>query len=402
MKGPLEGINILECGQWLQVPHAATLLGNLGAEVIKVEQRETGDPTRGSLSTIGASIPHKLNSSFEYCNLNKRSITIDLRREKGREIIFKLVKKADVFMHNMRSSAAKKLGIDYETMSGHNPRLIYAVGSGWGPKGPESSKPALDPVVVAKSGLMYLSGSPDLPPMEPKRGIADDTGAIWLTLAIEAAIIARERHGIGQRVDVSMFGGVLALQAYHHSFELLNGTPWPRRLRTDMANPLNAFYMCSDETWLMLGMLQADKFWSDFCKAMGIEKLENDPRFENIVVRNRNAKELISILDEIFITKTADQWIKILSENGDFIFAPVQTSTEALNDVQAKENEYVVDFDHPTWGSVKLMGHPYTFSKTPAGIRSSAPEFGQHTEEILLEIGYGWDDIVRLKDDEII
>jgi crotonobetainyl-CoA:carnitine CoA-transferase CaiB-like acyl-CoA transferase len=401
----LEGIRVLDWTVFQQGPVATMLLGDMGADVIKIEERIGGDPGRGMMKVAGAMVVDDLgqrNPYFEIGNRNKRSITLDLKKDKGKEIVYKLVEKSDVFVHNFRSNAVKRLGMDYETLAIYNPRLIYAHSSGWGPKGPNRDDPSFDPAALARSGFLTMITEPGQDPVYPQGGIADQMGAITTALGVVTALLVRERTGVGQKVDASILGGMSFLVAYPTSFYTMAGIGGGWVYRRSAGNPLFNHYKCKDGKWIALVLVPPDKYWPTFCRAMGLEQLEKDLRFDNMMSRSQNCRELISTLDETFATKSSQEWSKILKEN-DLVFSPLNTIAEFSNDPQALANEYITEFDHPVWDRIKMFGFPVGFTKTPCSIRREAPEFGQHTEEILTEIlGYTWDDIARLKSEEVI
>lgn len=401
----LEGVKVIECGLWIQGPYAAMILGDLGADVIKVESRLGGDPLRGLVSFTLEGSQTKIketgrNYSHEFTNRNKRSIALDLNKREGREIIYRLIEKADVFIHNFRLDVPERLGVGYETLSRYNPKLIYAQGSGWGMKGPIKNRPSFEQTAMARSGWMYVFGSPEMPPLLFLPTIGDVIAGTEIALAILGALFYREREGIGQFIDTSTLGSMIRVANNATTYRLVYGEEYPRRSREKVTNPLANLYKCQDGKWIYLAMMQSDRYWSDFCRVVGLD--EHDPRFVDSEARRQNHKALIGILDKIFSTKPRDMWTKILEESGDFVFGPVQTFSEMVNDPQVLENEYVMDFNHPSFGRTKVVGFPSKFSKTPASIRMPSPEHGQHTEEVLLEIGYTWDEIGRLKDLEVI
>ncbi len=404
MAGPLDGIRILDWTQWQMGPAATAMLADLGATVIHIENRVSGDAGRG-LSVGGyGKLPCGRSAYFECNNRGKKSITVEVVKEKGREVIYRLVKNSDVFVHNFRQGVPERLRLDYETLCQYNPKLIYAVASGYGPKGPEAMEPTLDPLGLARSGIMTKVGEPDMPPLPIQGGVADEMGAIMTAYGILAALVARERLGIGQKVDASHLGSMIALQGLSVGMQLYLGQEiFVRRSRKKENNPLWNYYQCKDGKWLQLGMLQSDRYWPSVCKALGIEHLEKDPRFENAQRRAENSGEIIAIMDEIFITKSTSEWMKILKEAGDIICTPVQTTSDLKNDPQVLANEYIINCNHEVLGPVKVVGIPIRLSKTPGVVKCEAPEFGQHTEEVLIEIGgYSWEEIAKLRDEEII
>ena len=405
MATPLEGIRVLDWTQWQMGTVASAMLADLGAEVIHIEDRERGDPGRGMRAAGGAGLdlPAGRNAYFEYVNHNKKGIAVNFKKKEGKEIIYRLVRNSDIFVHNFRQGVPERLGLGYDTLSKYNPKLIYAALSGYGPKGPEAQEPAFDYLGLARSGMMTLVGTPDAPPPGFSGGIADQMGAIMAAYGMMAALLARERFGIGQKIDVSHLGSMMALEGLAIAFRLFTGRDMPRKNRPKEANPLWNHYLCADGKWIVLGMLQADRYWPAVCKGLGIEHLEKAPRFENMDKRRENSEELISIMDKVFISKSSKEWMKRLKEAGDVVCTPVQTISDLLDDPQVWANEYLIEFDHSVLGSMKFMGLPIQFSKTPGAARPEAPEFGQHTEEVLIEVGgYSWDEIVVLKEKEAI
>jgi crotonobetainyl-CoA:carnitine CoA-transferase CaiB-like acyl-CoA transferase len=403
MAGPLEGIRVLDWTQWQQGPVATAMLADLGAEVIHIEHPNTGDGARGLKPAGRPDLLRGRAAYFECNNRGKRGITLDLAKEKGREVLYRLVKNSDVFVHNFRQGVPEKLGLDYETLCQYNPNLIYTAASGFGPKGPDAKEPAFDYIGLARSGIMTMMGEADMPPLLIQMGIADQMGAIMTAYGVLAAIIARERLGVGQQVDVSHLGSMIALQGLTVSMQLYYGVEIPRPNRKKAGNPLWNYYQCKDSKWLVLAALQSGRQWSSLCKALGIEHLENDPRFADMDKRAENCEELIAILDEIFLTKPISEWTKILKEPGDLIPAPVQTITDLINDPQVLANDYIIDCNHEVLGPVKVVGLPIQLSKTPGVVKCEAPEFGQHTEEVLIEIGgYSWEEIAKLRDEQVI
>jgi len=403
--GVLDGIRILDCTIWQQGPVATTMLGDLGADVIKIEDPIRGDPGRGMQRLLGldTTLPGGRNLYFEGQNRNKRGITLDMKSEAGRQVLYRLVEKSDVFVQNFRRGVADRLGVGYHNLVQYNPRLIYASASGLGPKGPEADRPVTDNTALARSGMMSTIGEADLPPMRLSPGLADQMGAIILAYAILSAIIAKERFGIGQEVDVSLLGGVTAVQTLVLTSVLLLGKELPKVSRAKAANPLSNHYFCADGKGIAFGMLQGDRYWPAFCEALGREDLRDDPRFRDAKARAENAQEIVAILDKIFATKTSDEWLRHFDEAGDFICAPVNSISDVCSDPQMLENDYIIDFDHPSLGKVKLPGIPFSLSATPGTVRCAAPQFGEHTEEVLAEVGgYTWDEIAKLREQRVI
>ena len=289
----------------------------------------------------------------------------------------------------------------------HNSRLIYVAGSGYGPKGPEAMEPSFDIIGQARSGIMTQVGEPGMPPLTVRGAAADQMGGIMMAYATLAALIARERLGVGQKVDSSLLGGMISLLGLPISNSLFLGAePAETQLRprTKATNPLYSnWYLCQDGRWLALGLMQSDRYWPTFCKILGIEHLEKDTKFENWEKRRQNNEELITILDKLFKTKPAAEWVKILREKGDIACTVIQKISDLVNDPQVLANEYIIERHHAVLGPVKITGLPIQLSQTPGEVRCEAPEFGQHTEEVLLEIGgYNWEEIAQLRDEEVI
>ena len=404
MSMPLEGIRVVEWTIWQQGPVCGAMLGDLGADVIKVEERVGGDIGRGMMSMLGAWMGLEgRNFYFEYNNRNKRGITVDLRKDEGKEIVYKLIENADVFLHNFRKGVPERQKLDYETMSKINPRLIYASGYGWGSRGPDAESPSMDYTGLARTGLMYIGGEPDDPPVNYQPGLADQMGAIFLAYGIITALFVRERTGEGQQIEASLLGGVTCgLAGLNLAAKTVIGKELPRPSRKKSGNPLYNHYKCKDGNWIVICLAASDRYWSRFCDRLGIKELEKDPRFENHDMRGKNGQELVAILDKVFAAKTQREWLDILRQESDFMVAPIQRLNDLPDDPQMWANDYLTEFDHPAFGKITMPGIPVRFSKTPGALRREAPEFGQHTEEILLEVGYNWDDIIKLKDQEII
>ncbi len=404
MDSPLKGIRVIDWTIWQQGPVATTMLADLGAEVIKIEERERGDPGRGIFAVAGqATDKGGRNFYFEANNRHKQSIALDLKRPEAREIVYRLASRSDVFLQNFRKGVAARLGLDYDSLRAHNPKIIYANATGYGPEGPDSGEPSFDYLGQARSGIMNAIGAPGSEPSYVFGGIADQMGAIVLAYGVMAALLARERQGVGQIVDASHLGSMMALQGLNVSARTIMGTEFPRNARADAFNPLWNHYRCADDKWLCLGMLQADRYWKDLCTAMGLTELIEDPRFSNIRSRGQNAQALVAMMDRKFAEKPRDEWMKILKEGGDFIYTVVNTVSDLPDDPQVKANNYVVDYEHPVLGQMQLLGLPIGLSATPGNPRGHAPELGEHTELILTELlDYTWDDVARLRESGVI
>jgi crotonobetainyl-CoA:carnitine CoA-transferase CaiB-like acyl-CoA transferase len=387
MAGPLNGVKVVEITMFQQGPVAGMRLGDLGADVIKIEAK-TGDPGRGFMKIIGAMAGLKGNNYyFEHSNRNKRSLVLDLKSKQGMEIFLRLIDTADVFLNNMSIEAPIKLGIGPDALLARNPRLIYAHASGWGRKGPDANALSFDYTGIARCGFMMSCGEKGTPPTQILPGIGDEIGGLICAWGVTAALYAREKTGRGQVVDTSLMGSLVAMLGFILAAPSILGQEFPREIRAAAGNPLYNHYRCKDDKWIAIAHLDPDRYWPKMCKAIGMEELRNDPRFGTIEARGKNARELVAILDQKFASRTRDEWSAILGEEG-CIFTPVQTPLEVTNDPQALANDYFVNILHPVWGKTKMVGFPWDFSDTPASWRREAPSFGQHTGEVLSELGF--------------
>ena len=406
MHKPLDGIRIIDWTIWQQGPVSTMMLADLGAEVVKIEERVGGDPGRGIMSVAGALIGAKdggPNFYFEANNRHKKSLTLDLKKPEAREIVYELAEKSDVFVQNFRKGVADKLGIGYRALSERNPRIIYASATGYGPVGPDSSEPSFDYMGLARSGIMTAVGEPDMDPLAIAGGIADQMGAIMLAYGVMAALLARQQHGVGQEVDISHLGSMTALQGLNVACRAMLGQEFKRMPRAAAPSPLWNHYRCGDGKWICLAMPQQDRYWDDFCKVLGVEHVPADPRFATMSARAEHARALIPILDEAFATRPRAEWMEALKAGGDFIYTVVNGIADLPEDEQMLANDYLVEYDHPRIGPTQVVGVPVRLSKTPGDPKGAAPEFGEHTEMILTErLGYTWDDVAKLREQEVI
>lgn len=395
MPGPLEGIRVIEITMFQQGPVAGMRLGDLGADVIKIEPK-TGDPGRGFMRIIGAMAGLSgRNYYFEHCNRNKRSLMLDLKKPEGMEVFLKLIDTADVFLNNMSIDAPLRMGIGPEVLMERNPRLIYAQASGWGRKGPDANELSFDYTGIARSGLMMSVGEKDSPPSQILPGIGDEVGALACAWGVTAALYAREKTGKGQLLDTSLMGSVIASLGLIMAAPAILGSEFPREVRALAGNAMYNHYRCQDGQWIALAHLQPERYWPKVCSALGLEDIITDPMFDSIEARSRKAAELVALFDSTFASKTRDEWLKILND-AECICTPVQTPKEVSNDPQAMANNYFVEYDHPKHGMTKMVGFPWDFSETPAECSRPAPELGEHSEEILKELGYTPQQIAEL------
>jgi crotonobetainyl-CoA:carnitine CoA-transferase CaiB-like acyl-CoA transferase len=407
MTGPLSGTLILNWSQFTP-SSAGYILGDLGADVIKIEHPTQGDAYRGMGAVYGEAMTWAdgRHAGFESANRNQRSITLDLKQEKGRELLYQLIEQADVFYTNYTTAVQDKLSVDYETLRKLNPRLVYAVSSTYGPEGPWAERRGFDQTAQARSGLMYAMGEREFPePVQTVSGVADQMGATILAMGIMASLLARERTGTGQRVDASLLGSMLHLQSMGIGVTGFRGKSWVKHARKKARNPLTNHYRCADDKWILFSEIQADRFWPEFCRALGLDELIDDPKFATAMGgRRENAFELIDILDRTLATKPRDEWVARFEQmKVPFAYSPVQDYYEVFEDPQVLANDYITEFDHPTGGRVKVMGYPWRFSETPAQIAREAPEFGQHTEEVLGEmLGLSYEDVAALREEGVV
>jgi CoA:oxalate CoA-transferase len=391
--GPLDGIRVLDFTRWQQGPWATVMLGDMGAEIIKVEER-----THGDLGRAFGRQPDGFCAYFEAFDRNKKSITLDVRKPEGKEIIYKLVERVDVVTHNFRPGVMDRLGIGYEALKAINPRIIYGSASGFGPVGPLAHRPSYDVIGQAMGGtMMAQGGGPGCEPRMVVPGIADQTGATFFAFGISMALIARERFGVGQQVNASLYGGQIALLASNVTAALRSGAH-PRS--RPQGSPIFKPYRCSDGLWLAVGVLDP-AVYPRLCLAAGRPDLIEDQRFAAPFARHANADALESELTATFLGDTRDAWLERLVEH-DVPCSPVQDFVEVGNDPQALMNGYITTVEHPTLGTLKVVGPPVQLSETPGSVRMPAPELGQHTEEILLDLGYNWEQIEALKMAEVV
>ncbi|MEM7287985.1 MAG: CoA transferase [Actinomycetota bacterium] len=390
--GALDGIRVIDVGLLVQGPQAGQTLKDLGAEVIKVELPGMGDQARWiPLSPEDLRTPY-----YEACNRGKRSITLDLRTAAGAEVFHKLVDTADVLLANFKPGTLEGWGLGYDKLSATNPGLVYAMGSTFGTEGPGAEREGADLAAQAAGGLISTIGE-DGGPMSPVGvTIADHIGSMNMAVGILAALFARQSTGRGQRVDVSLLGGQIYAQAAEYTAFLMSGNV-PGR--SNAGHPLlpmaYGILPTSDGAIAIIGVLPEKR--EEFYEAVGLPDLVDDPRFEPLFLGTATRKELFAILGEAFRQKTTDQWVEILGAIP-IRYAPVQDYAQAAEDPEVIANEYLVQMDHPGGGTVRVVGQPIKLSDTPTIPSPAAPELGQHTEEILLELGYEWEQIAAFGD----
>lgn len=398
---PLEGIKVVELGVWAAVPGAATIMAEWGASVIKVESPDGGDPVRGLLKFGTWLAPSKYNFIWEFYNRNKRSLAINLKEEAGRQVFYRLIEDTDVFVTSLRDSNRKSLAIDYDQLSRINPKLVYGIVSGLGQEGPDAQRPGYDySSFWARSGIMSSLAQPGEAPPLLRTAMGDNTTSMNLVGAVLAGLVGRQQSGRGQKVAVSLLhtgtwvAGAILQEA------LSTGAAVNQVARDRVGNPLFNAYPTKDG-WVVFIMLQADQFWKQFCDAVARPDLAVDPRFSSIQLRATNCSMLVHVIDDILRQRTTAEWAGQFDAH-DLHWGAALTLDEALADPQAEANHHFVDFEHPSHGHIRLVAAPAQFSGSPPEIRLAAPELGQHTEEILLELAYDWPDIERFKDTKVI
>jgi formyl-CoA transferase len=380
MTTPLDGIRVVDLTRALAGPYCTMMLGDLGADVIKVERPGQGDDSRAWGPPFAAG-----ESAYFLCaNRNKRSLELDLRSEAGRETLRMLVAVSDVLVENFKTGSLEKLGLGYEDLSQVTPGLIWASITGYGPTGPDAARPGYDFMVQAEGGLMSLNGPPEGEPARVGVPIVDITTGMFAAYAVVAALRARDLTGRGQRIDLSLLETQLAWLTNVASNYLISG--WePRRLGNAHPNvaPYAAF-RARDRHFALAAANQSQ--WDTLCTAIDREEMRDEPRFATNADRMTHLSELTDALNEVFAERDAAEWIESLCAAG-LPCAPINTVPQAFNVPQAAARDMVLEVEHPTAGTIKLAGFPYKFSDTPAAVHRPPPLLGQHTEEILSELG---------------
>ena len=403
MQQPLEGVRILDLTRALAGPYGTLMLGDLGADVIKVEQPGRGDESRGwGPPFVGEPYgPFPGESAyFIAANRNKRSVTVNLKSPQGQEVVRRLASVSDALVENFRTGVLDEMGLGYEDLHRLNPRLVYCSISGYGRTGPYAERPGYDFIIQAEGGMMGITGPEDGPPYRVGVPIVDITAGMFAATSILAALRARDLTGEGQLVDISLLDTQVALLANVASNYLVGGAP-PRRLGNAHPNiaPYEAFR--ARDRWFALAAANEQQ-WSTLCDAIGRPDLKEDARFATNGARVANRPALVEALNGAFATRDAGEWLAALQEAG-LPCGPINTVPDAFAHPQAAARNLVLETEHPTAGTVRLTGFPYKLSHTPASVRRPPPLLGQHTEQVLAGLlGYTATEVADLREQGII
>ncbi len=380
MSGPLQDVRVLDLTWILAGPYASMILRDLGADVIKVERPPYGDVSR----TTGPYIEDE-SVYFFSVNRGKRSICLDLKHPAGRDLFLRLVEKVDVVMENFTPGTMERLGLGYDVLSRHNPRLIYAATSGFGQTGPYRHKPALDIIVQGMGGIMSITGEPGGRPVRPGISLGDIAAGLFTAIGILAALHERDRSGQGQMLDISMLDCQVAIleNAFVRYFAT-GQVPGPLGTRHPSTTPFQAFP--TKDGWIVIALSWGvENQWELLLAALGLPELIDDPRFETPGLRTQHHAELEPILNEAFRKKTTREWLEELEPLG-IPCGPLNDIAQAAADPQVQAREMLVDVQHPKGFSLKVANTPIKLSRTPAGVQGPPPTIGQHTDEVLREL----------------
>lgn len=406
MRRPMEGVRVLEVAQYTFVPAAGAVLADWGADVIKIEHPVTGDAQRGLRQLGKVPIDGDVNPLMEHANRGKRSVTLDIRTERGRELLGEMAKTSDVFLTNFLPDARRKLGIDIDDIRAVNPDIVYVRGSAYGSEGPEAEHGGYDMTGFWSRGGSAASATPsDLDGVvsQPGPAYGDSLGGMTIAGGIAAALLARERTGETSVLDVSLLGvGVWAMGVAVDA-AIQTGIPWqagPGGANVAPTNPLTGSYRTSDGRFIGLSMLQGFRYWAPFCRHIGRDDLADDERFASHESLVANAATAIDLLREEIGASDLATWNEILSDF-DGQWAPVQTTADIPDDPQVRANGIITTVRADGRVPFDLVASPVRFDRTDFEL-SPAPEFSEHTETVLLELGLSWDDLIELKSAGVI
>jgi formyl-CoA transferase len=402
-KRPLEGLRVLDMSRALAGPYCTMMLGDMGADVIKVERPGRGDESRNwGPPFVGEPYGPYPGESAYYMAINrsKRSLTVDLKSPEGQKIICEIATRSDVLVENFRTGSLEKLGLGYEDIKEVNPRLVYCSISGYGRTGPYASRPGYDFIIQAEGGIMGVTGPEEGPPYRVGVSIVDITTGMFASTAILAALRAREESGFGQLIDLSLMDSIVALLANVASNYLVGGTE-PKRMGNAHFNIAPYEVFRARDRWITLGALN-DRQWGMLCDFVEMPELKDDPRFADNHSRVTNREELAEILNRVFSTRDAEEWLGMLQQAG-IPSGPINAVQDVFNHPQREARELVQYIQHPTAGEVAFPGFPYKFSETPAQLLRPPPMLGEHTDEVLIGLlGYSKQKVASLKEAEII
>jgi len=403
MSCPLTGIKVIDFSTYAAVPVIGRIMADWGAEVIKVEST-TGDPWRFSGGpTMKVTCNDQENAAYDIVNGYKKHIAVNLKTPEGKKIMYDLLAEADVMISNVRIQALKKLGLDYDTLHEKFPELIWSHVSGFGTDGPDCDRPGFDIVSYwARSGAMIDLVQPDGTPITPPYGFGDIPTGITLLSGTCAALLGRERTGKGEKVEVSLYGnaiwstGLMQLAAQD-----VYGDPWPKP-RTTPPNPLGSSYRCADGEWLILGILEPDRYWPKLAvNVLNRPDLADDDRFTSVPACKKNSVTLVSLLDEIFAQKTRDEWEVLLKEN-DLAYDRVAHFRDVAKDPQAWANEYITEVTFRNGNKAVLANNPVHFGGKAAPPIKDVGRVGEDTAEILRAQGYSEEEILNLVEKGVV
>lgn len=378
---PLDGVRVLDVSQIMAGPFCSMLLGDMGADVIKIEPPPEGDQTRRAMAL---KMKGKDSLGFFNLNRNKRSFALDLKTSAAREVFYRLVQTADILVENYRPGVTQRLGIDYPTLNAINPRLIYASISGFGQTGPWSGRPGFDLITQAMSGVMSVTGQPDGPPTKSAVPVSDIGCALFAVYGILSAFILRGKTGRGQYIDASLFEAALAFSIWDISdFWGTGQVPGPLGTANRFSAPYQA--VRAKDGWFVLGA-NSDRLWQNLCKLLERPDLAADARFATIAGRLQHRLALIEEIEKSFAARSVGEWVEILLKTG-IPAGPILNYAEALNSEQALARQTVMEIDHPVEGRVKSIGFPVRLSETVQRVRQPPPLLGEHNEELLDELG---------------
>lgn len=395
MQKPLAGIKVVDLSRFIAGPYCTMKLGDMGAEVIKVETPGKGDDSRA----LGP--PFLAGESAYYLSFNrsKKSIALNLREEKAKTILRQLISEADVFVENFRIGVTEKMGLTYEDVKKIKEDIIYCSITGYGHNSPYREKPSFDVMIQGEAGLMSITGFPDGPPQRLGVAIADVLGGFHAVEGILLALLVRQKTGQGQFVDVSLMDSIIAILTYQAGNFLATGEV-PQRVgnRHPMITPYESFETADGYVIFAVGN---QRLWENFLKVLDREDLNDDPRFANMKGRNQHPGALKDILEAITRKKSTEEWVTVMEEAG-VPCGRIRTIDQVLTDPHVDVREMVVEKEHPTAGRIKLVGVPTKLSLTPGEITSTPPTLGQHTAEILEGLGYSKADLKEFTEQGII